>query len=171
MLLSYAFAVSTAAADQQETQIRIAATGAIRAQQEVGLPGADYAGGNMSDAAKQAISNAGKNRLHKFFAGRELDNAIATLDYNIQEQSTGEIRHQAAGVDDIVITSVTVDGDTAVVEATATVWARFAQLRSDGQLIPATPRNGIIYRLTLNHIGRDWFVVDEIRSFAPGSEP
>jgi hypothetical protein len=159
------------AAGQYENEIRIAATGAIQAQQEVGLPAAAYAGGNLSDSAKQAMASAGRTRLERFFAGRELDRALDVLANNILEQSTGEIRHQAAGVDDIVITSVTVDGDTAVVEATATVWARFAQLRSDGMLIPAEPRNGMIYRLTLNHIGSDWFVVSQTRTFAPGQSP
>jgi hypothetical protein len=164
--------VANAAANAEEDKVRTAVRGALKAQQEVGLPPADLAAGRMSDRAKEAIAAAGEKRLREYFSGDQLKFAIQILADNIDEQSSGELRHQAAGVKNLVLTSVAIDEDIATVTATATVWARFTLLReSDGELQPAEPSNGMMFELTLNKIDGKWLVVQEKMRFAPGESP
>lgn len=174
-LLVSAFVVTTAAANAEEEKIRIAVKGAINAQQEVGLPPANYAGGHMSDQAKEAIAAAGEAKLRKYFSGEQLDFALEALANNIIEQSTGEMRHLGAGVRNLAITSLSVDEDdanVASVTATGTVWAKFGLAEEgDGDIALSEPSNGMMFELTLNKIDGKWLVVEETMRFAPGESP
>lgn len=161
---------STTVAAMDESQIRTVVTGALHAQQEVGLPPGSYLGGAMPAEVTASMAAAGDAELAKFFAGPQLEYARAVLAANIEAQSSGQIRTLAAGIKNIAITSIDVDGDVAHVAATGTVWAQFAQVQ-EGKLVPANPDNGMIYTLTLERSAAGWFVVDETRDYAPGEEP
>jgi hypothetical protein len=64
-----------------------------------------------------------------------------------------------------------VSGTTARASASAEVWAQFAQVQAGGKLVPANPRNTMLYTFVLEKTDGAWVVTDQVMRFAPGSEP
>jgi hypothetical protein len=151
--------------------IKAVAIAALHTQQEVGIPPESSNRGPISASLKSNMSVTGLAQLSEVFGGSQLDTAKTVLADALDQESAGQILTLGAGIDNIVLTSVVVSGDSATVAATADVWAKFAQVQTDGSLINAAPRNSKIYSLFLKQMGNKWLVVDEESRFAEGSTP
>jgi hypothetical protein len=169
LLLSIGVIATRAAAD--ESALRGVVTAALHAQQEVAVPPASYGGGPMSTALQQELSSNGRQELAKVFAKGQLEQAEKNLDAVIAAEAPGDVLTLGAGINNIDITSVEIDGDSATATATADLWASFAQVQADGSQVPAHPTNTKLFTLSLSRIDGSWYVVSEYSTFAPGSEP
>jgi hypothetical protein len=120
----------------------------------------------VADIAAQADSQLGD-----VFGGNELALRTQVVRANLDEEKGGEVRYLAAGVRDIDFADVTINGDVAQVQVTATVWAKLAQVQEGGDQVIANPENEMIYDITLEKVDGRWLVMAESMSFAPGSTP
>lgn len=162
---------SNAGASTDDEAIRELVTRAMHLQQEVGLPPPEYAGGPMQPEMVAEMVAQGRDELAGVFAEPELDVRTQVLQVIADDAKYGEVRYLGAGVKDIDISEVTIDGDTAQVHATAIVWADVAQVQGGGKLAVAHPENTIVYDMTLQKVNGTWLISSESMGFAPGSEP
>jgi hypothetical protein len=81
-------------------------------------------------------------------------------------------RFLGAGVSQITVTDVVVNGTTATIQASANVWSKFEQKMDDGSWSQASPTAEKIYTTTLSMgPAGTWLVTDQTESFANGSGP
>ncbi len=125
----------------------------------------------MPAAMVADVKARGHDELAAVFEGPVLQARLQAMETNVDGAQAGDIRYLAAGVKNIDIADVVIDGDSARVHATATVWTDVGQVQPGGTLAVAHPENEMIYTLTLGKTSGTWFVVDESITFAPGSEP
>lgn len=162
----------TAQAAPDDTAIRQAASDAVISEQMAPvLPPGGNAAMPITQAVSQTMVDRGHADLAKHFASKELDRRDATVKGLIDRQTAGDVRILAAGVDSFKVTSVTISGDEATVSATGVVWRDIAQVQTNGSLVVASPRNDMLFTLTLQDIKGTWLVVDQNVKYAPGSEP
>jgi hypothetical protein len=166
-------AISTASASPDDAQIRgVIVRAAHLLQEESGmLPPGAYRGGQMPQSVRDQMTANSMSAAARVFKGRALDVFAGIVKDNIDEQASGEIRHMAAGVSRVDITSLRIDGDQANVDATLDVWAEFGQVHADGSIGMAHPKSQTVDKFLLQRIDGTWYVIDHVAHFANGSGP
>ena len=158
--------------DASADAIRDTVANAIRVEQTAPFPPpSGYSGGPMSSTLQQSIISTGEADFAKSFAEPELSQRASALRDAVDEQASGQELWLSGGVDNIQVSEVAVSGTTARVSASAEVWAVFAQVQADGKVVPAYPRNKMLYTFVLQEQDGAWLVTDQVMTFAPGSEP
>jgi hypothetical protein len=159
-----------ASATPDETAIEQVVRGALIAEQTLGIPPPAYSGGVMSGAINQQMIDHVPAVLSKYYVGDPLARDVNAIQANIRADKTGKTRYLAGGVDNLQFTSVVVNGNSAIVSATATTWATFVQ-NQNGTPVSANPHNVTNYTFTLTKASGSWLIDSEAWSYAPGSEP
>jgi len=112
-----------------------------------------------------------QTELAKHFGGHELTRRQQALDGLVEQQTTGNVRILSAGIRSFIVSSVSATENSATVKAQGVVWRDIAQVQTDGSMVVAHPANTMIWTLQLELTAGTWLVVDQLASFAPGSEP
>jgi hypothetical protein len=154
-----------------DAPIRAMLTKAIVAAQTAALPPKSERGKKLSQATIGQIRNAARQQLAQYFVRDELARRLGTVDSLLGEESSGDEAFLDAGVDNIVIGDVTIDGDSASADGSGDAWLDVAQIEDDGSLRVAHPRNTMIFSFDLIWDGTTWMVSGQSGQFAPDSEP
>ena len=154
-----------------DAAIRGVVTSALHLLQEESLPPSKYTGGPMSAELRAEMSAKAMAEAAQLFTGDGLSWFQTVVNYNLDEQASGSIRHLGGGVSRIVFTSISVTGDQASVDATEDVWADVGQTQDSGMVAVAHPKNTMLAKLLLQRVDRRWYVTDYHAGFAAGSEP
>lgn len=135
------------------------------------VPPASYKGGAMPLQIRDQMSADSMAAAKDVFRGDALAAFAGIVKDNLDEQASGEIRHLAAGVSKVDITSVAINGDEARVEVTLDVWAEFGQVHPAGDMAVAhaTSQTNDVFLLQL--VNGTWFVTAHTARFANGSGP
>jgi putative amidase-like protein len=159
-----------ASATPDEVAIQQVVRGALAATHSLEVPPPAYQGGVMPDAFNQQMIDRVPAVLSQYYAGTPLTRNINAIQANIRADKSGKIRYLAGGVENLVFTSISVTGSTALVSVSLTAWTRVAQ-DQNGKLVQANPHNDVDYTFTLTKATGRWLIDSEAWSFRPGSAP
>jgi hypothetical protein len=159
-----------ASATPDEVAIQQAVRGALAATHTLEVPPPAYQGGVMPDAVNQQMIDRVPAVLTQYYTGDPLTRNVNAIQAHIRADKPGKIRYLAGGVENLVFTSISVTGSTALVSVSLTAWTRVAQ-DQNGKLAQANPHNDVDYTFTLTKATGRWLIDSEAWSFRPGSAP
>ncbi len=125
----------------------------------------------ISDAVESQMDALVVTTYQKYYTGTLLQQKIQTLQNFIHQHKIGNTRYLGGGIDSMTFSSISVNGSSATVKASAVVWDTVAQVQSGGKVVPATPRGTILLTYTLTKQNSQWFITAEQWNFAPGEAP
>jgi len=174
------------ASDSNQTSaVEAIFTSAIEADREAQAPSASAYGntanavvsaGRVAPAASAAVRNTqlqdGKSALAKYFAPAQAKHEEIGLINAVKAEADPKFRNLGSGVKNVKFDSVAVSGNTAILSAEVTAWAKFQQQGNNGNWATANPVNVMIYNVTMirNSSGQ-WIVSSMVGDFAPGEGP
>ncbi|TAN32080.1 hypothetical protein EPN29_10170 [bacterium] len=157
-------------ATTDEVAIQQVIRGALTATHTLEVPPPAYQGGIMPDAINQQMIDRVPVVLSQYYTGSPLARNVNVIQANIRADKPGKVRYLAGGVENLVFTSISVNGSTALVSVSLTAWTRVAQ-DQNGTLVQANPHNDVDYTFTLTKASGRWLIDSEAWSFRPGSAP
>lgn len=145
-------------------------TRAMQATQQVPTQAFVRSNGLVGQTNEQIIALA-EAQFRDLYTGSVLARKLAIVDGALGGQLTEGATIDDAGMADVVVTSVTIDGNHASVQASGTGWATFTQQVAGHDPVTARPQNVTDWTFTLVKAGDKWLIESEDWTFAPGSEP
>jgi hypothetical protein len=125
-----------------------------------------------TDAQRDDQLRAGLASLAQHFTPAQADHEAIGLRNAVAFEADPKVRNVGTGVSDVKYLSVSIQSDTATLEAHVTTWAKTQLLQPDGKWLSANPVNVVDYRATLvRGSSGQWQVSDLHGDFVPGQGP